>query len=374
MTELRPLTPHRTHGHRLRVGSLFAGIGGFDLAFERAGAVIAWQAEIDRHASAVLARHWPETPNHRDVREVNRRAAEPVDIVCAGFPCQDLSQAGRRAGLAGTRSGLFFEVVRILRELRPPWVILENVPGLLSSNRGLDMGTVLGRLAQLGYGFAFRVLDAQYFGVPQRRRRVFIAGRLGEPSATAAVLLEPESGCWHPSPRPEAGARAAAIPADGAGGRREAEGRAGGVARALTAHHGRFDPSSELLVAYRKAQKAHDPGDCERWEEAVAAATLDAGSGNTRTAHLITHALLADGADASEDGSGRGTPIVPATVGVRRLTPRECERLQGFPDDWTAGQSDSQRYRQLGNAVCVPVAEWIARRLAACDAGASLAA
>jgi DNA (cytosine-5)-methyltransferase 1 len=125
----------------LSVGSLFTGIGGFDLALQRLGMRIAWMVEIDRQAQGVLRRHWPETPIHSDIREVSALNVEPVDVLCAGFPCQDLSVAGGRAGLAGNRSGLFYEVIRLVEELQPRWIVLENVPGLLSSQQGRDMGT-----------------------------------------------------------------------------------------------------------------------------------------------------------------------------------------------------------------------------------------
>jgi DNA (cytosine-5)-methyltransferase 1 len=181
-------------------GSLFAGIGGFDLGFERAGMTCTWQVEVDRACRCVLERHWPGVDRFEDIREVGGGQLVAVDLVCGGFPCQDLSVAGRRGGLDAPRSGLFHEFVRILSELRPRWVVVENVPGLLSSRAGRDMGTVLGRLAQLGYGFAYRVLDAQHFGVAQRRRRLFLAGRLGDRAGAAQVLLEPEGLRGDPAP------------------------------------------------------------------------------------------------------------------------------------------------------------------------------
>lgn len=184
----------------LTLVSLFAGIGGFDLAFQRAGVDVVAAVEIDESARTVLARRFPDTARFPDVTKVTGdelRAAGFVPergIITAGFPCQDLSVAGRRAGLGGARSGLWWHVVRLLAETTPRWFVGENVPGLLSSNGGRDFGAVLGSLAQLGYGVAYRVLDAQHFGVPQRRKRVFIVGHLGEPlGAAAQVLLEPES-------------------------------------------------------------------------------------------------------------------------------------------------------------------------------------
>src|SRR5690606_36023257 len=198
-------------GDVLTVGSLFAGIGGIDLGLERAGMQVRWQVEIEDFPTRVLERHWPSVTRHRDVRQVGKHNLEPVDLICGGFPCQDLSVAGRRAGLAGERSGLFFEFMRVVAELTPRWVLIENVPGLLSSNGGRDMGTVLGALAELGYGYAYRVLDAQYFGVAQRRRRVFIVGCLGDWRSATEVLFESESCERDTPPRRKAGSGVAPI-------------------------------------------------------------------------------------------------------------------------------------------------------------------
>lgn len=184
----------------LTLVSLFDGIGGFPLAFERAGATTVATVEIDKAAAAISARHFPDATQFDDVTKVTGDDLTAVGfvpergIITAGWPCQDLSVAGRRAGLAGERSGLWWEVVRLLSETSSRWFVGENVPGLLSSNGGQDMGAVVGSLADLGYGFAYRVLDAQWFGVPQRRRRVFFVGHLGEPfTAAAEILFECES-------------------------------------------------------------------------------------------------------------------------------------------------------------------------------------
>lgn len=138
----------------MRVGSLFSGIGGFDLGLERAGMTCSWQVEIDPFCQQVLAHHWPDTQRFEDVKEVGKHNLQPVELICGGFPCQDLSVAGNRAGLAGERSGLWFEFARIAGELRPNWIVVENVPGLFSSNKGQDFATVLKTIAELGYGVA----------------------------------------------------------------------------------------------------------------------------------------------------------------------------------------------------------------------------
>lgn len=175
--------------------SLFAGIGGFDLALQRNGIRVVASVEIDRHAQGILMRHFPESQIYGDIQEVTgeqliRAGFTPEHgVIVGGFPCQDLSVAGKRAGLAGARSGLFWEICRLLDETKAQNFILENVPGLLTSNEGRDMGVVIGALADRGYSIAWRVLDAQYFGVPQRRRRIFIVGCLGDNWRAPAEIL-----------------------------------------------------------------------------------------------------------------------------------------------------------------------------------------
>lgn len=154
----------------LTFGSLFAGIGGFDLGFERAGMVCKWQVEIDDYATKVLAKHWPHVHRERDIRECGKHNLEPVDVICGGFPCQDISYAGLGAGLDGERSGLFFEAIRLVCELRPRIVVLENVAALLT--RGLDR--VLGTLAEIGYDAEWHCIPAAAVGAPHIRDRVFV--------------------------------------------------------------------------------------------------------------------------------------------------------------------------------------------------------
>ena len=181
--------------HQLTAVSLFAGVGGFDLALERAGVKVVAAVEIDKNARGVLAKQFPNTQLFNDVTTVTGKDLRDAGfipehgIITGGFPCQDLSVAGKRAGLAGQRSGLYWQIVRLVEELSPKYLILENVPGLLSSNGGKDMGTVIGALTDRGYGVGWRVLDAQYFGVAQRRRRVFIVGCLGDDGAAPGEIL-----------------------------------------------------------------------------------------------------------------------------------------------------------------------------------------
>jgi DNA (cytosine-5)-methyltransferase 1 len=179
----------------MKAVSLFAGVGGFDLALERAGVPVVASVEIDKHARGVLQQQFPNTTLLEDVKDVTGDQLSELGfngsdgIIVGGFPCQDLSVAGKRAGLAGGRSGLFWEICRILDETKTKWFVLENVPGLLSSNEGRDMGTVIQALVERGYGVAYRILDAQYFGVAQRRRRVFIVGCLGDNGRAPAEVL-----------------------------------------------------------------------------------------------------------------------------------------------------------------------------------------
>lgn len=412
---------------------LFDGIGGFPLALSRAGVRTVLSCEIDPAARGVLADHFDHVL-HDDVRTLTaddcRRAGFVPErgIICAGWPCQGNSVAGHREGMGDPRSGLWVHVARLLSELRPRWFIGENVPGLLSVNDGWDFAEILTDLDRLGYGVCWRVLDAQYFGVPQRRRRVVIVGCLGDRAAPVQVLLEPEgmqrdsaqgseseAGASVASESRSRGSRAeltvvstlqaggATADGDSTPKRQPAAISSRWVVSALTSSHGGPDDNdaqANHLIGFDLAQITSStnrsnpqPGD--------PMTPLHAGG----QPH-IAHALTAEGHDASEDGTGRGTPLVPmafawqaggkndasgafaedmtptmprkqtlavqTATAVRRLTPLECERLQGFPDGWTATsngkpQADSPRYRQLGNAIAVPVFEWVARRLVATD-------
>ena len=181
-----------------KVISLFAGVGGFDLGAERAGFEVVGQVEIDKNCQAVLRKQFPNALLHDDVTTAVEWAKEndfigKIDIVCGGFPCQDVSVAGKRAGIAGARSGLFWDAIRFAKEVKAHTIILENVPGLLSSNEGRDFGVVISEMANAGYShIEWRILDSQFFGVAQRRRRVFIVGSSRDHSASP-ILIERES-------------------------------------------------------------------------------------------------------------------------------------------------------------------------------------
>lgn len=188
----------------MRFVSLFAGVGGFDLGLELAGHECIAQVEIDKHCRQVLDRHWPDVPKHDDVRSAIEFADRVglvgrTDLVCGGFPCQDVSVAGKRAGLAGERTGLFWDALAFTTHVQAGWLLLENVPGLLTSNQGRDFGTILLALADAGLPhIEWKVLDSQFFGVPQRRRRVFLVASAEHPGRRP-LLTESEGREWHPA-------------------------------------------------------------------------------------------------------------------------------------------------------------------------------
>ena len=362
----------------MKVGSMFAGIGGFDLGFERAGFDVAWCIEWDKNAQSVLRNRFPKATVYGDIREVDPAQLERVDVVCGGFPCQDLSVAGKRAGLAGERSGLFHDAMRIVRRLRPAVLILENVPGLLSSNRGLDFATVL---REVGQGWdcqevAWRVLDSQYFGVAQRRRRVFIVGS-ARAGCAEQILALAEGGGGNPPSRDKAREGTPADSAESVDGGRWWDGS--DCCATLTKQNANGsqrmpDKGNRGAVVIDRAafnqgtNAAYEP----RIEESDWMSALVA-----RGPHAVAHAFYStDGSHGVNKTSELSPPLkigsaaVCTSTIVRRLTPVECERLQGFPDGWTQigtpdkPTADTHRYKQLGNAVTVNVAEWIARRTA----------
>lgn len=190
--------------------SLFAGVGGFDLGFEQAGMTCVGQVEIDKHARAVLERQYPNVPKHTDVTTAKEWADEigligNVDLVCGGFPCQDVSVAGKRAGLAGSRTGLFWDALDFATHVKAKWIVLENVPGIFSSNNGHDFATVINALRNAGFHYVeWRIFDSQFYGVPQRRRRVYIVGHTSDPGRFP-LFVERESSSGDSSQSREAG-------------------------------------------------------------------------------------------------------------------------------------------------------------------------
>lgn len=289
-----------------------------------------WQAgfehvlfcELDSDRRAVLADRWPGVPIEADVHLVSGVGLH-VDAVCGGFPCQDVSVANvARAGLGGAKSGLWWQFYRVVCEARPQWVLIENVPGLLTARGGRDFGTVVDALADIGYGVAWRVLDARTFGVAQRRDRLFVVGRAGDRARSAANVLGLADGC--------AGSVVA--------GREARPADAGAVADGVAARDGTGP------VAWVKAKRASSVTDFDRWEQAAVAPTLT----------------------STDNTSERRATVLVVQDGMPRLlTPVEHERLMGWPDGWTRAARPAKRVSSCGVGVVAPVACWLGARMRA---------
>lgn len=339
----------------MRYLSVCSGIEAASVAWHPLGWTAAALSEIDPFARAVLRERYPETPLVGDMRGIcdgHVRIPGAIDLLVGGTPCQGFSTAGRGEGLDDPRSGLARQFVGIARRLAPRWLVWENVPGALSTNGGRDFGSFLGALVELGYSLAYRVLDAQFFGVPQRRRRVFVVGHLGADwRRAAAVLFEPESLSGDSS----AGGQARAAAPGSAGG---GVGESGGgrvVAYTLTAAYAKTpvigSVASSANIVMAEARCFH--------QNLSGRVTFVGGDGSVAG----SVATRQRGTAENLTFSGRRP---------RRFSPRECERLQGFPDDWTRipwrGKPAeecpaSPRYKALGNSMAVPVMRWIGERI-----------
>jgi DNA (cytosine-5)-methyltransferase 1 len=415
-------------------GTLFSGIG----APECAAPWIDWRwcAEIEPFPSAVLAHHYPHVPNLGDVTKVDWSRVGRPDIIVWGSPCQSFSVAGRRVGIDDPRGNLTLVGLRILRELRPRWSVWENVPGVLSIDGGRTFGAILGEMGKLGYGFAYRVLDAQFFGIPQRRRRVFVVGCLGGWQRAAAVLFERESVFGNTPPSREARERSARTTAPGLTGSGRGVERVGesrGQDPVVVAHTLRadgFDASEDGTGRGTPLVLAHGQGNAELVRDGSPSLTcnheapicfhprqdpihsevslpLEAKGGHAvafqqntsdevrlvgedgdiagclpaepgmKQQNYVAQVQWSSGgrqvendtAQALRAGAEHSYQFLRTNMSVRRLLPIECERLQGFPDNWTAityrgrPAADGPRYRALGNAMAVPVVAWILRRI-----------
>jgi DNA (cytosine-5)-methyltransferase 1 len=316
----------------MRYGSLCSGIEAVSVAWGPLGHVPAFFAEIDPFCSAVLHHHWPDVPNLGDIasarflEEVVRHG--PIDVLVGGSPCQSFSLAGFRKGLADPRGGLVMSFLHAVRTIRPTWFLWENVPGLLSQRTGRDFGAILGAVADLGYGFAYRVLDAQFFGVPQQRRRLFLLGHSGGHwGPPAQVLFEPGTLSDDTVAVRTHRTRPARVA--------ESDSRVPGLPCLVRVHGER---SSSMT-----------------------------GKGWSLVADVVPRARCLD--TTGGYATNQGGTLVVDQQGIRRLTPRECERLQGLPDDhtlvpWRGGMSpDGRRYKAIGNSMAVPVLRWLGRRL-----------
>ena len=361
-------------------------------------------SEIEKFPSQVLAHHYPNVPNLGDMTKYKEwELSEPIDILVGGTPCQSFSVAGLRKGLEDPRGNLALTYIGILDKFRPKWCVWENVPGVLSSNGGGDFGSFLGALGEIGYGWAYRVLDAQYFGVPQRRRRVFVVGCIGDWKSAARVLFESESLCGdtkksRSSKKETAGAFIPSTAhclqttcndysrADGfnmiAYETHPADSRVkemGDVCQTVTSRWGTGGGNVPLVQAYslREDAKANNFSATPlQVTPALQAMQPSVQSHHAQTfiaGNIVAPTLTASNnpsrSPQSTEVTNQVAAVYAASMAVRRLTPRECERLQGFKDDytiipWKKGESpDGHRYKALGNSMAVPVMKWIGERI-----------
>lgn len=375
----------------MKVVSLFAGIGGFDEAFRREGHEIVWANEWDKYAAIIYEknflsvekgfeeckskrrdspdckgwrREWKSVDNFgrrtaldtRDIRKVPSSEIPEHDIICGGFPCQTFSIAGKRLGFSDTRGTLFREIMRIARDCRTKYLLLENVKGLLSHDGGRTLAVILSTMDELGYDAEWQVLNSKNFGVPQNRERIFIVGHLrGEPWKEVFPIAEGNRvHIWQDGEKQLRGVEISeALDSSywkGADGKRtmilchsprNGNPKKGGTGPLMSNEHC-FTLDSTPHMIMKEMEITKNVSDAQRiYDSCGISRTLKGESG----------------------GQGGKTGLYAINASVRRLTPLECERLQGFPDFWTEGISDSQRYKCLGNAVTVNVVQEIVRRL-----------
>ena len=430
--------------------SLFAGVGGFDLGMEKAGHECVAQVEWDKNAAGVLKHRWPNVPLFCDVSKVSADDLPDADFITYGFPCQDLSVAGKRKGLDGKRSGLFFEACRIIKQLAERAIrrggagggrfiaIAENVRGVQSSGDGYDFARCIRELHNIGASeVGWSNLDSQYFGVAQRRKRVFLVADFGGES-TSEILAFSEGMSGHPAPRREAGKGTAgdATESVGEGGYKlELPEVCATITGELAKHHNNqmvqnaesfFIPK---VIEQKETYCLQGGGETSQsgnglgvdkdvsftlngldkhgvvsWNGDITPKTSEDVSvtlrsqqggegvgvahvshGQARECKDVVPPLMAhSGPNRHGEGSVSTTEFTAVTenLTVRRLTPIECERLQGFPDNWTAEkmevvlegnewkatgkvlkQADGPRYKAMGNAVTVNVAEYLGKQI-----------
>jgi len=336
--------------------SVCSGIEAATVAWHHMGWKPVGFSEIEKFPSQLLAHHYPKVTNYGDMTKFKEwNINDPVELLVGGTPCQSFSVAGLRKGLADPRGNLMLTYLAMADQFKPKWLLWENVPGVLSSNRGHDFAALFQGLAQLGYGFAYRVLDAQYFGVPQRRRRVFVVGCLGNWRSAAKVLFESESLCRDITPSRETGKE---------------------IAKCITRGIGqRYDFETETMICSDVAptMTSNGPpysrtGNSYVESEALVTYNITFCDANGTRKDRVDGGLYVNKTDTSNTltRAGVGTNAVH-NMRVRRLTPMECERLQGFPDNYTntPTSSDTVRYKALGNSMAVPVMRWIGKRIEA---------
>lgn len=416
----------------MNVLDVCAGIGSFSAAAHKAGMNTVCQIEIDSYRQRVLQKHFPDARLLSDLTEVTHDdIPHPIDIICGGTPCTDLSIAGQRAGLAGKKSNLWFHYLRLIEQIKPQWVVWENVAGALSSNAGRDFLTILQGLAQCGYRLAWRVVDAIYWGIPQRRRRVFVIGHLTTGSA-AQVLFESSSVPGTSQSRPETWKGttriAGTLTKSASGTARTSNGNEIDMLVHQTYRAETYDARNHRLngdisgTLQAKATGGYSlnyinpvieffrSGQFSNYTQDDTAATLSSRSRMNDSDLVVdkaAHSFRMRGfGDYVEDDTASAlkkrdfkdaTDLVidlqqvtsktnqsqPKTVAgtltsksrnvtwskiqlIRRLTPTECARLQGFPDDYLddLGLSDTKQYEMWGDTIALPCSTWIMQRIA----------
>jgi DNA (cytosine-5)-methyltransferase 1 len=376
--------------------SVCSGIEAASKAWEPIGWEPVAFSEIEPFPAAVLKHHWPKVQNLGDMTKYEQWNIQSgtIDLLVGGTPCQSFSVAGLRQGLKDPRGNLMLTYLGIAERFKPRWLVWENVPGVLSSNGGKDFGSFLGALGELGYEWAYRVLDAQWFGVAQRRRRVFVVAHLGKGNLAAKVLFESESVCRNSTPSRKAGERIATNVEAGAGSgegvgafRMQAFGEYADDGTASAMKAGDYKDATDLITspvvidraAFNQGQNAQYKPHIEHSE------TMDSLVARGPHAVAISGAVAGTldanyykGCGSANYGEREVVAVDNSTdrMAVRRLTPRECERLQGFPDDHTmiswrnkpADQCpDGPRYKALGNSMAVPCMAWIGKRIDAVE-------
>lgn len=296
----------------LKFFDLFAGIGGFRLGMERAGHECIGSCEWDKYARETYKTNFGSYPEYNDAKDLHPQSLPQFDVLCAGFPCQAFSIAGKRMGFEDTRGTVFFEIARIAKEKRPSYLFLENVKGLLNHDKGRTFDTIISTLDEMGYDAEWQVLNSKYF-VPQNRERVFIIGHLrGERTRQIFPLGDFDE------------------ISDKKKLRKEELSRSRSYSSSIDANYYKGPDGKRTLVYMSNTNANMKQREQERTETWTLGTSTDFG--------------------------------IREGMRIRKLTPKECERLQGFPDDWTVG-SDTQRYKQCGNAVTVNVVEYIAKEL-----------
>ena len=366
----------------MKYGSVCSGVEAATVAWDGLGWKPQWFSEIEQFPSAVLDHHYPGVPNMGDMTKHKEWNNGAIDLLVGGTPCQSFSVAGLRKGLDDPRGNLMLTYLAIAEQYRAKWLVWENVPGVLSSNGGKDFGAFLGALGQLGYGFAYRVLDAQYFGVPQRRKRVFVVGCLGDWRSAAAVLFESHSLQGHSAPSREKGQKPSPAVTTGAPFSRTGNERVECDAIIPIAFGGQMsnvqtdnDLSQTLQAKNPQAVMTSAPTisatlqtTCGEWSRADGFTMMSYDMKQHHNPQPTDTFALTTGNCNSIRGD---SPLIKASD-VRRLTPTECERLQGFPDNYTQipyrkkdaeNCPDSPRYKAMGNSMAVPVMKWIGERI-----------